>query len=386
MTERICIVTVGYNRPKSMQRLLESVGHGNYLGDQVDLLVSIDKGKTQSEIVEIANLFEWKHGEKRIRAFEERQGLRSHIIQCGDLTNEYRAVVILEDDLTVSENFYAYVKQTLNAYEKDERIAGISLYKHHVNVGVNHFFEPEFIGYDVFLMQFAQSWGQCWTKRMWDSFKSWYTKNEDYFVNEAHDFKNIPDNILHWGNQSWMKYYMAYLAETHKYYVYPYYSLSTNHSEVGEHNNTANADWQVAMLREYMDYRFPEFENAVKYDIFFEREDYKVAGYEEMSCIIDLYGIKKDYSSGDILISTAARPYKVLKTIQLKLRPHELNCKYGTSGEGIYIYDLHISDTPPKRNASLRTKYDVRAIEWKRLINVGFLEFIGKVRRKILRH
>ena len=386
MTERICIVTVGYNRPKSMQRLLESVGHGNYLGDQVDLLVSIDKGKTQSEIVEIANLFEWKHGEKRIRAFEERQGLRSHIIQCGDLTNEYRAVVILEDDLTVSENFYAYVKQTLNAYEKDERIAGISLYKHHVNVGVNHFFEPEFIGYDVFLMQFAQSWGQCWTKRMWDSFKSWYTKNEDYFVNEAHDFKNIPDNILHWGNQSWMKYYMAYLAETHKYYVYPYYSLSTNHSEVGEHNNTANADWQVAMLREYMDYRFPEFENAVKYDIFFEREDYKVAGYEEMSCIIDLYGIKKDYSSGDILISTAARPYKVLETIQLKLRPHELNCKYGTSGEGIYIYDLHISDTPPKRNASLRTKYDVRAIEWKRLINVGFLEFIGKVRRKILRH
>jgi GR25 family glycosyltransferase involved in LPS biosynthesis len=385
VTERICIVAVGYNRPKSMQRLLDSIGSGNYLGEQVDLLVSIDKGKTQGEIVEIANHFEWKHGGKRIRAFEERQGLRSHIIQCGDLTNEYRAVVILEDDITVSENFYAYVKQTLDAYEQDDRVAGISLYKHHVNVGVNHFFEPEFIGYDVFMMQFAQSWGQCWTKSMWDGFKTWYNQNEDYYVNDYHDFKSIPDNILHWGNQSWMKYYMAYLAETHKYYVYPYYSLSTNHSEVGEHNNTANADWQVAMLREYMDYHLPEFENAVKYDIFFEREDYMVSGYEDKRCIIDLYGIKKDYSEGDILVSTAARPYKIIETRQLKYRPHELNCRYGTSGEGIYIYDLYTSDNPPKRNKTIRTKYDVRAIEWKKLIHLGVLVLMRKIKNKILK-
>lgn len=382
MMERICIVAVGYNRPRSMLRLLESLECGNYLGDKVDLLVSIDKGKTQSEIIEIANRFEWKHGEKRIRAFEERQGLRSHIIQCGDMTNEYRAVVILEDDITVSENFYTYVKQTLDAYESDERIAGISLYKHHVNVGVNHFFEPEFIGYDVFFMQFAQSWGQCWTKNMWNSFKSWYVQNEDYFVNGNHDCMNIPDNILHWGNQSWMKYYMAYLAETHKYYVYPYHSLSTNHSEVGEHNNTANADWQVAMLREYMDYRLPELEKAVRYDIFFEREEYTISGYDDKNCIIDLYGIKKDFSGGDILISTAARPYRVLETRQLKYRPHELNCKYGTGGEGIYIYDLHASDIPPKRNITLRTRYDVRAIEWNKLIQVGCQEFTSKVKKK----
>ena len=386
MIEKICLIAVGYNRPKSMQRLLESIGHGNYLGEQVDLFISIDKGNTQSEIVEIAYRFDWKYGEKIIRVFDERQGLKSHIFQCGDMTNEYRAVVILEDDITVSENFYAYVRQTLDAYEQDERIAGISLYKHHVNVGVNHFFEPEFIGYDVFFMQFAQSWGQCWTRNMWEKFKAWYVQNEDYFISEKHDYKNIPDNILHWGNQSWMKYYMAYLAETHKYYVYPYYSLSTNHSEVGEHNNTANADWQVSMLREYMDYRLPKLENAVKYDVFFEREDYNITGFEDKRCIIDLYGIKKDFSGGDILVSTAARPYKLIENRQLKYRPHELNCKYGTNGEGIYIYDLHTSDTPPKRNRILRTKYDVRAIEWKKLICIGLQEFIGKVSKKLLKH
>lgn len=383
MKDRICIVAVGYNRPKSMQRLLESLGRGQYLENKVDLLISIDKGATQNEIVDIADKFNWKFGEKRVRAFKERQGLRKHIIQCGDVSNDYRAVVILEDDITVSENFYDYIKQTLDAYGQDDRIAGISLYNHHVNVGVNHFFEPEYIGYDVFFMQFAQSWGQCWTKNMWEAFKSWYIQNDSYFVNSEYDFKSIPDNILHWGNQSWMKYYMAYLAETHKYFVYPYHSLSTNHSEVGEHNSIANSDWQVAMMRESMDYRLPSFEKAVKYDIFFEREAYVLKGYENKKCIFDLYGIKKDFTEGEILVSTSSRPFKVLETRQLKYRPHELNCLFGTAGEGIYIYDLSTQDTPPKQNKTLRTRYDVRALAWRQLLKVGFEEFLKKIRNKI---
>lgn len=384
MIDRICVVAVGYNRPKSMGRLLSSLEHGDYCGDKVDLLISIDKGERQNEIKELAEDFCWKYGDKIVRAFIERQGLRKHILQCGDMTEEYRAVVILEDDITVSENFYSYVKQTISFYQNDDRIAGVSLYKHYVNVGVNHFFEPEYIGYDVFFMQFAQSWGQCWTAPMWNGFKTWYLLNEDYFVNDKHDYKNIPGNILHWGKQSWMKYFMAYLAETHKYFVYPYHSLSTNHSEVGEHNNTANADWQVSMMRKNMEYRLSHLDDGVRYDIFFERENYVVRGYENKKCILDLYGNKKDFSNGDILVSTATRPNKVLEKRRLQYRPHELNCAYGQAGDGIFIYDLHETDEGKSRkNKSIRTKYDTRAIEWKELISLGVNQLYAKIRKKL---
>ena len=157
--DKFCIVAVGYNRPDSMKRLLDNLLAADYDGDFVDILISIDKGVRQSEVIDIAEQYEWPYGDKRIRAFSKRQGLRQHIIQCGDMTKEYTAVIILEDDIVVSECFYLYAKQSVQFYGSDRRIAGISLYKHETNVGVYQFFEPEYNGYDCYLMQFAQSWG-----------------------------------------------------------------------------------------------------------------------------------------------------------------------------------------------------------------------------------
>ena len=125
---KIAIVAVGYNRPDSMNDLLKSIVKADYDSDRVDLIVSIDKGERQSEVISVAEQISWSFGEKIIRAFSERQGLRNHIIQCGDLTEKYDAVVVLEDDLLVSRYFYSYVKQTLKFYQNDPNIAGISLY------------------------------------------------------------------------------------------------------------------------------------------------------------------------------------------------------------------------------------------------------------------
>lgn len=132
----IAIITVGYNRPDSMQQLLNTVVNADYENDKVDLIISIDKGERQSEIIRVAENIKWSYGEKKIRAFSERQGLRNHIIQCGDMTEYYDAVVVLEDDLMVSKYYYTYVKQALAFYCDDCKIAGISLYKHQTHPGV----------------------------------------------------------------------------------------------------------------------------------------------------------------------------------------------------------------------------------------------------------
>ena len=50
-----------------------------------------------STVEKFATEYNWEYGEKIVRTFPERQGLKKHILQCGDYTSKYDVVVILED-------------------------------------------------------------------------------------------------------------------------------------------------------------------------------------------------------------------------------------------------------------------------------------------------
>ena len=380
--KKTAIVAVGYNRPDSIEQLLHSLLRADYAGDQVDLVVSLDKGQRQQEIVSAAEKIEWPHGEKIIRAFSERQGLRAHIIQCGDLTNKYDAVVVLEDDLMVAPHFYSYVKQAIGRYADDPHIAGISLYKHQTHPGVNRPFEPAHNGFDVYMQQFAMSWGQCWTKAMWRKFRAWYNENEGKDLSEGNI---LPSYISHWNKQSWLKYYMRYIVENDKYFIYPYFSLTTNASDAGEHCRIPNNDFQVSMQEGDMEYRFPSFEQAVKYDVFFERVGIEDKVFPEMEGkkLLDLYGNRLNYEGADYLISTKALPYRVVKKAQLRYRPVEMNCLMPSDGEGIYVYDLKKTATAPTANIDIVTRYDVRSLHWKKTLHLGWSGFIDAVLNKV---
>lgn len=379
---KIAIVAVGYNRPDSMQQLLISIINADYQGDSVDLIISIDKGQKQNEINKVAQEIIWKNGEKKICIFSEKQGLRKHIIQCGDLTTEYDAVIVLEDDLIVSKYYYSYVKQALEFYKVEEKIAGISLYKHQSHPGVCRPFEAAYNGYDVYFQQFAMSWGQCWTKTMWQQFKSWYLKNENKNLGEGN---LLPNYIASWNGQSWLKYYMRYIVETDKYFVYPYFSLSTNASDVGEHCRIPNNDYQVSLQEGDKKYSFPNFKDAVKYDVFFERMGIEKEIFLQLpgKKILDLYGNRTTFGENKYVISTRALPYKILNEIQLKYRPIENNCLQPVFGKGIYIYDLEEAGPLPKINIDILTRYDTRSLHWKKLLHLGISGFIDAVLDRI---
>lgn len=380
----IAIVAVGYNRPDSIEQLLQSLLRADYAGNQVDLIVSLDKGQRQHEIMDVAKKLIWPHGEKIIRTFPERQGLRAHIIQCGDLTEKYNAIVVLEDDLMVAPHFYSYVRQAIERYADDDLIAGISLYKHHTHPGVNRPFEPANNGYDVYIQQFAMSWGQCWTKGMWQKFRTWYNENEGKDLSEGNI---LPSYISHWNKQSWLKYYMRYIVEKDKYFVYPYYSLATNASDVGEHCRIPNNDFQVSLQEGDLQYRFPTFEEAVKYDVFFERigiED-KVCSDLEGKKLLDLYGDRMNYGDAVYLISTRSLPYKVVRTAQLRYRPIEMNAIMPAHGSGLFVYDLQTPAIAPKTNKDILTRYDVRSLHWKKTLHLGWSGFIDALLNKVQR-
>lgn len=378
----IALVAVGYNRSDSIEQLLQSLLRAEYENDRVDLIISLDKGPKQQEVVSVAESFKWTYGEKVIRVFSERQGLRSHIIQCGDLTEKYDAVVVLEDDLMVAPHFYSYVKQAVDYYKDNEHIAGISLYKHQTHPGVNRPFEPAHNGFDVYMQQFAMSWGQCWTRRMWEQFRAWYNKNENKDLSEG---ELLPAYVAHWNKQSWLKYYMRYIVENDKYFVYPYFSLSTNASDAGEHCRIPNNDFQVALQEGDMEYRFPSFENAVKYDVFFERVGIDIFPELKGKKLLDLYGDRISYGDADYLISTKSLPYKVIRSIQLRVRPAEMNCIMPSDGNGAFVYDLKEAATTPKTNQDILTRYDVRSLHWKKTLHIGWTGFIDAILNKIQR-
>lgn len=382
---RIAIVVVGYNRKKSMLRLIDSLKKAEYKGEQVDLIISLDKSPCIDEMLEAAESIIWTFGNKKIRTFDERQGLRKHIIQCGNLTQVYDSVIVLEDDLVVSKYFYSYVCDTVRKYGDSDDIAGISLYSHITVPGIYRPFVPDRNQYDVYFMQYAQSWGQCWTKKMWAGFIAWYdVAKGDKLCSDG----VIPEYVVNWDDKSWLKYYIKYTAENNKYFVYPYFSLTTNASESGEHNKEARTAFQVPLLSGDLNYRLPDLKDGIKYDAFFERmipNDEILPHLIGIKCL-DLNGLRVSFKDIDYLISTNELPFGICEEYGLQFRPHEYNVINQVDGKGIYVYDIHKKRTiKRRRNTSATIAYDVQALLWPRALEYGIRGAYKEIKSKFKR-
>ena len=336
--EKIAIIAVGYNRLKSLSRLLNSLLNAVYPIIDVPLVISID-ASGDTELYDYVNNFTWPFGTKYVNIQTERLGLRNHIYQCGDMTKYFKAIVILEDDLYVSPFFYNYVSWAVENYADDERIAEISLYKNETNGYVGLPFHQQENGQDVFLMQDVSTWGECFTEKMWDSFKSWL---------KSHDEKDIfcvdmPEAIKGWTN-AWSRYYNAYVVDTNKYVLYPCIPVSTNFSDSGVHGTDNNSLVQVNMLYADKEYVFVPSDDLVKYDIYFNNEAlYNWLGICKEDICLDIYGFNEVRNNKRYLLSTRILPYMIVKGFSLNLRPLEMNVAMHIDGEDIILYDTKYS-------------------------------------------
>lgn len=381
------IVAVGYNRIECMKRLVRSVENAAYPEKTITLIVSIDFSDKSDEIERAVREVGWSHGDLIIKKYKERLGLRNHIIKCGDLSEDYGAVIILEDDLIVSQCYYNYVLQALRFYKNDHRIVGISLYSHAWNGYSNYEFIAKKNVYDSYMGQFSITWGQCWTKEEWKKFKIWYeAKNkEGLSVNF-----NLPENIECWGDKSWGKYFVYYIVEKDLYYIIPYISLSTNCSEAGEHNNIVSSSHQVMILDAVnMDFRFPTFKQAIKYDIFFERvidKELSINGIHIKDICFDLNGCHRDSNGCRYLLTSIKEDsLQPIKTYGLQLRPIEENIIHEVPGDSLFLY--YIPEGYERRRVKKvsydRMRYELYDHEWKRILKYGFISFLYAIKRKI---
>lgn len=338
-TYKIASIAIGYNRVDSYRRLVESLLASDYMGDEVDLILSIDNSD-QNDVIDFANTVCWPHGKVRVNTFAERQGLRNHIIKCGDFLEEYDAVIVFEDDIVASPAYYRFAKQSIEQYFSDDNIAGISLYSHKQNVHARYPFTPHAGKYDVFFLQMAQSWGQVWLKKQWMDFKQWYYEHIAFEYTPE-----LPQNIFRWGKNSWLKYHIRYCVENNKYFVYPYDSYATCFAEAGTHSKRQISVYQVAMnLDTGKQFKFPVFgdADAMYYDVFFERKNVAdtVCGLKIDDVVLDLYGNKVGLEKSKRFIITRRRlPYKKVCSFGCMMHPHEDNIVFGVEGNVFSLYD-----------------------------------------------
>ena len=384
------IIVIAYNRETALERILGSLKNADY-PENVRLVISIDKSDNE-KVAMVADEFEWQFGEKLVLKREENMGLKAHVLACGDMTKEYGSIIMLEDDLYVSKGFYKYSQAALDFSKQDERIAGISLYNHLLNVHVREPFKALDDGYDNWYFQFASSWGQAFSYEQWTGFKKFLSENDGKDLAAV----NFPANVSGWSDKSWLKYYIKYMVDNDLYFVYPRVSLTTNFSDEGTHADSASDDLQVELLMDSKDdWKFSKLEESIAiYDAFFEnvvlREKVceianevlkenvceianevlkeNVCEVDKNLVVVDLYGYKSrstDLKGCRYLLTSNPKPFEIVKSFGRHLRPVDANIFEELLGNDFFLYDLEKSGELPKTDHCRKLLYNYRAFKAK---------------------
>lgn len=375
---KIAIVAIGYNRLKSMRRLLTSLVNAQYGHKDIPLVISIDcSGDT--ELYNYVNEFEWKYGQKYVNIQEKRLGLKNHILQCGDLTRYFRAVIVLEDDIFVSEYFYQYVEKAVDFYYGEDRIGGISLYQNEMGGALPVLFMND--GSDTYLKMGTASWGECWTDRQWNKFKEWYSD----FTDDCFYDIDMPENMKKW-TKAWSKYYKAYLTETNRYFVFPQVSHTTCFVDSGEHSTNSSNIGQANLLCGPPRYYFKPFDEMIRYDTYGTNElVYKWLGMSSDELCVDFRCNKINFRKCRYILTPAILPCKVVRSFGLKMRPMELNIKYDIEGNELFLYDTidGKANAASVGNPGTISNYYLRGYDVRLAAKYVFRYYISAIKRNL---
>lgn len=333
----IPIVIIAHNRPQAFHRLLKSLDKSIY-NQKVDLIISIDGGDNK-QVNRISKNFNWSFGCKTILKHEENLGLREHVLRCGNLSEHFDGIILLEDDLFVSPFFYEFAIDAYQFYKKDKKIFGISLYSERYNETAELPFFAIEDGSDVFFLQVACSWGQLIYSKQWKNFQTWYESNNSSLFSELH----LPKNIQKWPQTSWKRFLIAYMVENDKYFVYPRRSFTTNFCERGVHHKGNNSVFQVELsYGVHDDFKYKSFESSIAvYDVYHELLESRIKTIDDslkgVSLEIDLYGRKKISNCNKDYVLTTKEVTKPIEQFGRKLKPHELNITERINGNEISL-------------------------------------------------
>jgi hypothetical protein len=329
----IPIVIPCYNRVNSLKRLLISLEQANYGNYKPALILSIDKSEN-NDVIDFVTMYHWIHGEKIIYKHEHNIGLKENILFCGDLTVKYNGIILIEDDSYVSPAFYLYAINAAQFYKNERNISGISLYSYEYEELRYYRFYPFIAEYDTYFMQWPSSRGQLWLKHHWENFRIWYNNGQQTDL-------NIPHQVKLW-THSWKKYYLAYMIESDKYFVYPFVSYTNELGGTGVHyTEQLNVNTVNLYMGSSPKIYFQSFDTAIYlYDAFFELKPQIIEwNNTKIRVDFDLNGNKDiEFIESDYIVSSKNNG-KYIKSYGSIYIPYELNILLEEKGNSFFLYE-----------------------------------------------
>lgn len=171
------VVIFAYNRVDRLKELLKSL-EANYGTDKMELFIFVDVPNPQDKENIRYNdevktfVFNYKNRNtcfRRVRVIvaEEHKGLAKSIITgVTRIVNKYGKIIVLEDDLIVSNDFLDYMQRGLKFYKHNKRIWAITAHTPKMNI-------LRWYKKDVFMVRRPESlgwatWKDRWTRTDWE--------------------------------------------------------------------------------------------------------------------------------------------------------------------------------------------------------------------------
>lgn len=158
----IPVVVFAYKRLEHLRRTIESL-RANALSSDTDVVIYCDGAKARADLAGVAAVRGYADSivgfaSTTVRARSDNLGLAKSIVNgVTEMLSKYSAVIVLEDDLLLSQHFLAYMNEAIALYENDARVASIHAYCFPVREQV-----PE-----TFFLRGADCWGWATWRSAW---------------------------------------------------------------------------------------------------------------------------------------------------------------------------------------------------------------------------
>jgi len=255
-----------YNRLDHTKKVIQSLLN-NSLSKYSELYVFSDGPKMNEEAVKIKELRNYINkikGFKSLKIIESKvnQGLGTSLINgITKVLNSNEAVIVLEDDILVSDSFLSYMNYSLNYYKNMKEVYHVSGYMYPVNT-------KNIVG-DYFFLKTTTCWGWgTWVDR-WQYFKkdSKYFKEflnkkkikKEFNLNNSYDFY---DQIILNEKKvinSWAVFWYATVFEKKGHCLHPKLSFTQNIGTDNTGTNTIQSNYfNVKNLNQSKIFQLPD--------------------------------------------------------------------------------------------------------------------------------
>ena len=232
---RAPIVLFSYNRLWHVRQTIEALTK-NELARESELFVFSDGPKTEkdeSKVKEVREYIKTIKGFRKVEIIERDRnfGLASNIIDgVTKIVNEYRRIIVLEDDLITSPYFLTYMNKALEIYQDEEKVASIHGYVYPLP-------NPEKLP-DTFFIRGADCWGWATWERAWKLFEADGKKLLNLLIerketnifdfNGSYGYTKMLKDQLQGKNDSWAIRWYASAFLNNMFTLYPRKTLVRN--------------------------------------------------------------------------------------------------------------------------------------------------------------